>query len=518
MAAEPLHPLLRDRASGVPVVARKRYEEATLAMARRDLPAARAALAQVLQVVPECAEAQRLHGLATHLAGDHKQAVAMLRQASAQRADDGLLQLNLGTALYACGDFRDGLAALQRACDLAPDFAPAWFALGKALHQQGRLAGAITALHRAVDLDAEDAPMRSELADAQAQWGAHDEAAANYREVLRQDLSHPRAWLGLAEVQGERLSEEELARLRHAVQLPGISAPERAELSFALARAWEARSDYPEAFRMLRKGNAQMHKLLGWDAAIARSRAEAIQREFAAPVPSTDSRLGEQIIFVVGMPRSGAALAGRVLAAHPSVATAEESPWLSQVLDAESARRGQSFPAWVAAATPADWARLGEDYLARIAPLIGTHPRFVDRALPNWRLVGAAMAMLPGARVIDVRRDGLENCFSCYRQLFSGGHAFTYDMDNLASYWRDYDRLSRHWRQLYPARVLGHPHDGWRNQPRQTLSTLLAWCGLDDAPACLDIVQPKRVARQGPPRAPRYDHALSRLRTLLGNG
>ena len=57
--------------------------------------------------------------------------------------------------------------------------------------------------------------------------------------------------------------------------------------------------------------------------------------------------------------------------------------------------------------------------------------------------------MLPGARVIDCRRDRLETCFSCFRELFTEGtQAFSYDLDDLASYWRAYDRASRHWQAL----------------------------------------------------------------------
>ena len=44
------------------------------------------------------------------------------------------------------------------------------------------------------------------------------------------------------------------------------------------------------------------------------------------------------------------------------------------------------------------------------------------------------MAMLPGARVVNSRRDALENCFGCYRQLFTGGNDFSYDLADMASY------------------------------------------------------------------------------------
>jgi len=51
--------------------------------------------------------------------------------------------------------------------------------------------------------------------------------------------------------------------------------------------------------------------------------------------------------------------------------------------------------------------------------------------------VGAAAAMLPGARFVDCRRDPVETALSCYRQWFNQGQAFSYaiavDADTVTS-------------------------------------------------------------------------------------
>ena len=57
MVATPVHPLLRDRVLGLPPTARRRYDEATVALARKQLDAAKAALIDVLGLAPECVEA-----------------------------------------------------------------------------------------------------------------------------------------------------------------------------------------------------------------------------------------------------------------------------------------------------------------------------------------------------------------------------------------------------------------------------------------------------------------------------
>ena len=61
--------------------------------------------------------------------------------------------------------------------------------------------------------------------------------------------------------------------------------------------------------------------------------------------------------------------------------------------------------------------------------------------------------MLPGARVIDCRRDPLETCWFCHKQLFEPGMVhFTYSFEDLAGNWREYDALTRHWAARHPDR------------------------------------------------------------------
>lgn len=525
----PVHPLLRDRAVTLPPAARQRYDQATVAIARRQLGAAQTALTEVVALAPECVEAQRLLGLVAHMRGDHGQAIAILRRALEAEPDNALLHMNLGTSLYNGGEFAAAFASLRRACELAPDLAPAWFSLGRAFHRQGRSAGAITALHRAVDLAPEDAVMRSQLAEVQAGLGVLAEACANYRTVLQQQPDSADAWWGLAQWQLEPFGKDEVARLQQAVQRTGVTADDRMVLGFALARGLEDQGKYHDAFRVLRKANAQRRKQLSWNAAQASERMARIRAAFAEPPRgSEEATLGEQVVFLTGLPRSGVGLLRRVLAGHAQVDAADGSPHLQAVIDEESRRRHLDFPQWVADTTPAQWARMGNDYLARSLPGRVDGRCYLDASDQTGHLIGAAMAMLPGARWVTCERDALEHCFSWYRQLFASHHLFSYELDELSSFWRDHAMLSAHWTRLFPERVFRHSHDALLTEPQRQLRKLLGFLRLDDDPTA---VAPETHAQDGtaseptvvrvrlrPPvwRTPGYAGELNRLRVLLG--
>ncbi|WEN15278.1 sulfotransferase [Rhodanobacter sp. AS-Z3] len=524
MVDTPIHPLLRDRVVDLPTAARRRFDEATVAMARKQLDAARVALEEVLALAPECVEAQRLLGLVAHMRGNYAEAVVVLGQALLAEPDNALLHMNLGTSLYNSGEFSKAFAALRRATELAADFAPAWFSLGRAFHRRGRSAGAITALHRALDLAPGDAVMRSQLAEAQASLGISAAACANYREVLRHEPGHPEAWLGLSRWQVEPFTAAEVSQLRQLMQRADTTSESKWQLGFALARGLEDQGDYHAAFRALRKANGQRRKPLSWNAAQASAGIAQLRAAFAEPPGDAgEPARGSHVVFIAGLPRSGAGLLRRVLAGHAHIDAADRSPHLRDVLEEESRRRQQALPQWAAQATPVLWASLGQEYLARIGRAHDGDRYFVHQGEQDWQLMVAAMAMLPGARLLDCRRDVLENCLSCYRQLFTDNHQFSYDLDELTSYWRDYDGLSRHWRQLYPGRIFQHSHEALLADPAKQLHEVMAFLQLEDDPSCLEADSNGRSAGAGhaarlreppqprPPRVPRYGNELDRL-------
>jgi tetratricopeptide (TPR) repeat protein len=528
MAARESHRLMRDRAPGLPVSMAALLEEGSAALDAHDPVAAGRALTGVLQRVPDCVEARRLLGLVQHIHGDYAQAVVLLRQALVAKPGDALILMNLATSLYAQGEKTVAVSWLKRACAVAPDFAPAWFNLGQMYMLQSRPAGAITALQRALDIEPDHVPARISLAQAQTAMGAIGSAMTTYREVLQAHPAQPRAWLGLAELETGCLTGEDVARLQHVMYLPKTPAHARIALGFALVRALEDQGQFDAALRALHKANGMRYRQLNWNPMSSSAQVDGLVDAFSGPLArAADSSQGEQVIFMVGLPCSGASTAATLLAAHPQVGASHETSVLQQLLDDESRRRDQAFPHWVASATEADWARLGQAYLARTAWSRKKTPRSIDGNLHNWCLVGAALAMLPGARVINARRAPLDTCLACYRQLFGAGEAYTFNLDHMVSLWRDHERLSRHWLQQFPERFINYVYEQWQADPDGYIRGVLDFCGLNQDEVCLaasraEHIECNRLA--APPdgrhlrattRTIRYGARLDRLRSLL---
>lgn len=521
-------PTLEQRLEGLPPDLAELLRAVRAALEQRRADEAAQWLEQARTRAEPHPEFLRLFGITRHLQERPQEAVALLRRALDASPGDAMVLTNLGSALRAAGERDAAMVALVRACELAPEFAAAWYNLGRAHGAERRPEEARAAFRRALDCEPGHSAARLAHADASRTLGHIEEATEGYRSALR-DGAGIEAWARLAALKTVRFEAAETAELERLFAAPATAAGTRARIGFVLARALEDAGRMSEAYAVLGIANAIKRHDAAWDARRFSASIDAIMQAFPAPlVTASPSSLGHEVVFIVSMPRSGSTLVEQILASHPEVEGANELSDLSVVMDGESRRTGTEFPAWVAHATPDDWRRLGEEYLERTARWRQRRSRFTDKALSNWGYMGAVAAMLPAARFVDCRRDPLETCLSCWRQLFVRGQHFSYDIADLAAYWHDYERLMRFWQSRYPGLSRIQSHERLVDTPEAEVRALLEFCGLSFDPACLDFHRTQRAVhtmsaaqvreplRTDTARAWRYGELLLPMRLALG--
>jgi hypothetical protein len=332
------------------------------------------------------------------------------------------------------------------------------------------------------------------------------------RRALKCEPAFGAAWLGLVDAKTVTVTPQERAHMRELLaDASAIDPGERTAIEFALGMACERAAEYAEAWQRLVHANARRKdELRPWGAANFLERERKAAEVFAgAHARAADATLGQGVIFIVGMPRSGTTLIEQILASHPEVCGAGELPALPRVLTEESSRRRQRYPDWVPAASAEDWARLGRRYLELTAAFRREHPFATDKLPVNWRAIGAIRALLPGARIVVCRRDPLENCWSCFKQYFGRGWEFTYDVEDLATFWKAFDRAASSWVGRAPQRIREQHYEAVTEAPEREIRALLDFCGLAWNDACLHFHESARGVRTlsaAQVRLPMYKH------------
>lgn len=329
------------------------------------------------------------------------------------------------------------------------------------------------------------------IGDALRTLGRPAEAAAAYRAVLAQFPADGASWWSLANLKATRFSESDIASMKAGLELPGAPVENRIRLHFALGKAFEDRGETEPAFAQYSEGNRLRAELSPYDPAGISRWVDDCAARFTASFfhrlePGGDPSGAP--IFIVGMQRSGSTLVEQILASHSAVEGTSELNDLRFVIEELHARGPEPLDRLMVELSPAERGDLGARYMASSAVHRRTgRPRFTDKMPNNWMHVALIRMILPNAKVIDVRRDPMDCCFSNWKQLYARGLDHSNALDTMGRHYADYVRLMRHYDGAMPGFVHRVIYEDLVADVEGETRRLLEFLGLEFDPACLDF-------------------------------
>ena len=173
------------------------------------------------------------------------------------------------------------------------------------------------------------------------------------------------------------------------------------------------------------------------------------------------------------------------------------------------------YPGVLTTLSDADLTGFGEQYLEDTQFLRARAPFFTDKMPNNFRHLGLIRMILPHAKIIDARRDAMDCCFSGFKQLFAEGQEFTYSLEDVGTYYRDYVSLMDHWDKVLPGWILRVQHEDVIDDLEGQVRRLLDFCGLPFEDACVEFHHNERAVRTASSeqvRQPIYRSSLAQWR------
>ncbi len=381
------------------------------------------------------------------------------------------------------------------------------------------------------------ADLRLSVAHVLKTQGKQQEAIEEYRSAAACRPNYGDAYWSLANLKIYRFPDDEVERMRTAVDAADTPPVDRYHLCFALGKALEDRSEYAESFAYYERGNAlkkaeirfriePIERSARLQTSICTHSLFASRRGGGSPDPAP--------IFIVGLPRAGSTLLEQILASHSKVEGTMELadiPRLVQQLQGREVNESPPrYPAVLAELGADQIRQMGDKYIADTAMYRSGKPFFIDKMPNNFRHIGLIQLILPNAKIIDARREPMACCFSNFKQLFAAGQEFTYSIDDIARYYRTYVQLMDHWNSVLPGKILQVQHEGVVEDLESNVRRLLDFCGLDFEPACLEYYKTERsirtasseqvrrpISREGLDQWRNFEPWLGHLRTALGD-
>ena len=333
------------------------------------------------------------------------------------------------TALYQaallsreCNDYSQAQRILDRCLQVKPDFALAWHLQGSTLIDLGRFEEAQQALEKSIELDPGNA----------------------------------RAMSALLKIRGDTLEATASVKLLEAIINSNAPIADRGTATFSLANMYHRERQYDQAFDLFKAANAMAYSVRKFDLNAWNARIDGLINATGAAadfVPATGSS-GANLLFIVGMPRSGTSLCEQILSASQDLMACGELTAMQNIENAFARQGLNPYQLLEQDRSPGKaLVNAGEVFLSALPKGHAKHRCVIDKAPMNMERIGMIQQMFPSAKFIYCQRHPLDTILSCYMQEFNRGLGHTFNLEMLTRVYADYVRLINHWTSIFPEQI-----------------------------------------------------------------
>jgi hypothetical protein len=279
--------------------------------------------------------------------------------------------------------------------------------------------------------------------------------------------------------------------------IKGIGSPMgQCQVHYALAKELEDCQLYKESFEQLSMGATLRRRHMQYnveqDIATLKQIKTTFNDKFFNNTKTASKSTNKQAIFILGLPRTGSTLVERIISNHDEVFSAGELNNFALCMMAQTKKKNYpSAPTTKAAliqrTSQLDFEQLGKSYLHSTRPETEKHNYFVDKLPLNSLCIGLIHKALPKAKIIHVTRHPLDTCYAIYKQLFTEGYPFSYDLIELGKHYIAHHNMMKHWQAVLPGVIHTIAYEDVTKNLTGEAQKLLAYCQLNWQDQCINF-------------------------------
>jgi tetratricopeptide (TPR) repeat protein len=353
--------------------------------------------------------------------------------------------------------------------------------------------------------------------------GLTERAIKAYRQSIQLEPAFGEAYWSLANLKTFRFSADDVAAMTAQLCSATLNDEERFHFDFALGKALEDQKHYAESFQHYQTGNTLRRMAIGYSAERNSNKVAISKKLFTQQFFEQRKDFGvasAEPIFILGMPRAGSTLLEQILSSHSQVEGTMELPDIISITKdlyrKQTDMRAKSYYPMLLNLNQQQANTYGQRYLNNTTiHRKKVTPFYIDKMPNNFAHIALIHLILPNAKIIDARRNPMACCFSNFKQHFARGQNFSYGLDDMGRYYRDYVELMAHFDSVLPGRVHRVHYENIVENTETEVRRLLDYCGLPFEQGCLsfyDNDRPVRTASSEQVRQPIYKDGIEHWR------
>lgn len=390
------------------------------------------------------------------------------------------------------------IPAFKNLIKLDPNNFEALVSLGTVYIKLSKYKDGIELYKRALVLNPENARVHLSMGHALKTLGNREECERAYHNAIKHYPLSGEAYWSLANLKTYQFDSNEIVAMENAIK-NNMHQDELIQVYFALGKAYETNKNYKKSFKNYQKGNWEQRKKINYNAEEYKKYTDEIIQFFSSNndlLNINKGYLAKDPIFILGLPRSGSTLIEQILSSHSLIEGTQELPNIMGISrEIKSMDIDKKYPSNIKLLNDDDFYNYGLKYINETKWTRSDKPYFIDKMPNNYIHIGLIKLILPNAKIIDARRNPMDACFSCFKQYFARGQHFTYDLDDIARYYKDYERLMDFWKSIFLDSIYTIKYEDVINDPHNEVHSLLNYLELDFEDSCLNFYKSKRPVK-----------------------
>ena len=239
---------------------------------------------------------------------------------------------------------------------------------------------------------------------------------------------------------------------------------------FGLAKYYESKKDIERSDEYYLSSNKEIANIQRFQPLLNQKLILKIKEIFSSEEKLPfEKRLGEGLIFIVGMPRSGTTLIESIVASAPDTMSGGELVSFYDLIKASLEKDEDSI--------------LHEDpgtiYENRIKFIRQGNKFFIDKLPGNYQSIGYIKHIFPKSKIIYVRRDPWDNAISLFKQFYISNIPYSSTFFNIAVIYANHEELIRYWGDTLKIDFLTIEYEDLVKNTSEMAELIFNYCGIN---------------------------------------